>query len=188
MQEEEEERIKRWKEFLDRLEATAVPSNDSLVEVERSSAVLNVEGRNDSYHEGASPEIAIETKREGTTHKIQRWSPLRSSLTPIEQLMSYRVKKWSVPTSNRKAACTSGYCHTLDENRDVCGQVGGASEEWSTKEFDNVERLKMQEAPHIADLDLKEVAHFPCMEELESLVHGGVPMALRGEVQADLCW
>lgn len=182
MQEEEEERIKRWKDFLDKLEATAVPSNDSLVEVECSSAVSYVEGRNDSYYEGASPEISVETKREGTTHKIQRWSPLRSSLTPIEQLISYRVKKWSEPTSNRKAACTSGYCHTLDENRDV-----GASEEWSTKEFDNVERQKMQEAPHIVDLDLKEVSHFPWIEELESLVHGGVPTTLRGEVQADFC-
>ncbi|KAG6475907.1 hypothetical protein ZIOFF_065137 [Zingiber officinale] len=180
--EEEEERIKRWKDFLDKLEVIAVSSNDSLVEVECSSSVSNVEGRNDSYHEGASPEIATETKREGATHKIQRWSPLRSTLTPIEQLMSHRVKKWSVPTSNRKAACTSGCCHKLDDNRDVCGQVGGASEEWSTKEFDNVERLKMQEAPHIADLDLKEVSHFPWIEELESLVHGGVPMALRGEV------
>ncbi|RRT85404.1 hypothetical protein B296_00010047 [Ensete ventricosum] len=190
VQEEEEERSNRWKDFLDRLGETAeVPSSNSLVDVEGLAGAPDVTGGEDIDQNGAirfdgSEEVATENTGEVKTHKISIWSHIRPSLSAIEQMMSYRVKN-SRPYRDVEEAGNSRSYHALDEeeSRGVHKPVRGAPEEESEEEFYDVDRLEpVQEASSSSDLALNDVPCFPWKEELESLVHGGVPMALRGEL------
>ncbi|XP_018673789.2 uncharacterized protein LOC135622480 [Musa acuminata AAA Group] len=188
--EEEEERSNRWKDFLDRLGETAeVPSSDSLVDDEGLAGAPDVAGGDDIDQNGAirfdgSEEVATENTGEVKTHKISIWSHIRSSLSSIEQMMSYRVKKRRPSRDGEEAGNGRSY-HALDEeeSRGVHKPVRGAPEEESEEEFYDVERPELvQEASSSSDLALNDVPCFPWKEELESLVRGGVPMALRGEL------
>ncbi|CAL9040706.1 unnamed protein product [Musa banksii] len=190
VQEEEEERSNRWKDFLDRLGETAeVPSSDSLVDDEGLAGAPDVAGGDDIDQNGAirfdgSEEVATENTGEVKTHKISIWSHIRSSLSSIEQMMSYRVKKRRPSRDGEEAGNGRSY-HALDEeeSRGVHKPVRGAPEEESEEEFYDVERPELvQEASSSSDLALNDVPCFPWKEELESLVRGGVPMALRGEL------
>ncbi|WOL04662.1 TBC1 domain family member 2A-like [Canna indica] len=186
--EEEKERSNRWNNFLDKLvETFEAPPNDSFVNSEGYTA-LNVAGSEDNDQIGASGsdgsgEIATQNKGKLRTHKIQRWSPIRSSLIAIEQMLSYRVKKLKQPSSGGEAAGRSRSCYTLngEERRGMSRPVRG--EEESLKKFDDGERPKpVQEASSSSCMTLNEISHFPWKEELESLVQGGLPMTLRGEL------
>ncbi|CAD5166659.1 unnamed protein product [Musa acuminata subsp. malaccensis] len=190
LQEEEEERSNRWKDFLDRLGETAeVPSSNSLVDDEGLAGAPDVAGGEDIDQNGAirfdgSEEVATENTGEVKTHKISIWSHIRSSLSAIEQMMSHRVKKRRPSRDGEEAGNGRSY-HALDEeeSRGVHKPVRGAPEEESEEEFYDVERPELvQEASSSSDLALNDVPCFPWKEELESLVRGGVPMALRGEL------
>lgn len=191
-QEEEEERSNRWKDFLDRIcESEEGVTKDSPVDESLGGAnnVAGIEGnQNGTSNHEALEEVATKNPSEARAHKIQIWSQIRPSLSAIEQMMSYRVKKRRRPYSNGEVAGSNGTFPTSNEHsKGVPRSARGASEEESEEEFYDVDRPELvHEASGVADLPTDDVPSFPWKEELESLVRGGLPMALRGEVHSRL--
>ncbi|KAF7811440.1 ecotropic viral integration site 5-like protein isoform X3 [Senna tora] len=127
-------------------------------------------------------------------HRVQLWTEIRQSLRTIEDMMSIRVKKRV--EGNRKSVLkdeqTFGTGKPLS-NTDEAKSHKGACEEDSEDEFYDVERS--DPSPDVPSTDsvsvsvngtagdtLSQESSFPWKEELEVLVRGGVPMALRGEL------
>ena len=209
-QEEEEERSDRWKTFLERQAESAQQPVDGLT-VEEDKKIVRagdseqeadaslekvVEGddlssqelgSNDSVENGARKEEVPETK-ETKTHKVRIWTEIRPSLCAIEDMMSIRVKKKTNLSKDEQGAGTG---KPLPSPIEEAKASKGASEEDSEDEFYDAERTDpIQDVPAsdtvsgtaAGDVTLSE-SLFPWKEELEVLVRGGVPMALRGEVQ-----
>lgn len=119
-------------------------------------------------------------------HRVQLWTEIRPSLHAIEDMMSIRVeKKGNQPKGQHETKKE----HSIEDAK----SAKGVSEEDSEDEFYDVERSDpVQDAPSggsvsasatgatAADVTPLE-SLFP-WKELEVLVRGGVPMALRGEV------
>lgn len=126
---------------------------------------------------------------ETKTHKVQLWTQIRPSLHAIENEMSNRAKKKSNLSKNKSDSRPGKPLLPFEEAR----SPKGASEEDSDDEFYDVERSDLaQDAPSSdvscasaetngGDLSPPE-SLLPSKEELECLIRGGVPMALRGEV------
>lgn len=164
LQEEEEERSERWKNFLDRQ-------------------------AEDGESSGEDAKVAPSNEDEGTVgrteprpHKIQIWTEIRSSLGHIEEMMNSRVKK------EQSSSVNEGY--RRDELHPDNSEESKPSED-SDDEFYDVEKVDpIQEVP-ATDIDsgtnrgADQEEHYPWKEELECLVRDGLPMALRGEVQPD---
>ncbi|KAK3023923.1 hypothetical protein RJ639_043466 [Escallonia herrerae] len=208
--EEEEERSDRWKDFLERqaefaqlplnglsaeenlaglhAEATEREADDSLEKgVEDNSSGKNC-GSDDSTEDVMEKEAmppVLETK----IHRAQIWTQIRPSLSAIEAMMSARVKK---KMTIAKIEQDAGKGRPLPSFEDARPGKGG-SEEDSEEEFYDVERSDLNQdslsgesmsAPATAaasDVAPPETS-FPLKEELDCLVQGGVPMALRGEL------
>ena len=171
LQEEEEERSDRWKNFLDR------QAEDG----ESSGEDAKVTPSNED--EGAAGKNAKDGRTEPRPHKIQIWSEIRPSLGHIEEMMNSRVKK------KQSSSVNEGY--TRDELCPDNSEESKPSED-SDDEFYDVEKVDpSQEVPatDIANADsgtnkgTDQEEHYPWKEELECLVRDGLPMALRGEVQ-----
>lgn len=127
-------------------------------------------------------------------HRVEQWTEIRSSLHTIEEMMSARIKKRV--EGNRKSVLkdeqtfgTGKPLSTTDEAK----SHKGACDEDSDEEFYDVERSDPSpEVPSTENMSvsangtsgdaLLPESSFPWKEELEVLVRGGVPMALRGEV------
>ncbi|XP_042416419.1 TBC1 domain family member 8B-like [Zingiber officinale] len=186
--EEEEERSNRWKDFLDRIcESKEGVTKDSSVDESLGGAnnVAGAEGnQNGTGNHEALEEVASKNTSEARAHKIQIWSQIRPSLSAIEETMSYRVKKRRRPYSDGEVTGSNGTFPALNEqNKGVPRSARGASEEESEEEFYDVDRPELvQEASGGADLPTDDAPSFPWKEELQSLVRGGLPMALRGEL------
>lgn len=176
--EEEEERSDRWNDFLERQADT----NERTVSDEGSIG-LPGDVNDEPKDNGDSDEETVE--KEAKTHKIQIWSEIRPSLASIEQLMSSRVR-------NRKAALKK----TEDQERNGA-QLTSVEEakplEDSDDEFYDAERLDPNQevssvdstndsSGSMAGQHEASESFSPWKEELECLVHGGLPMALRGEL------
>ncbi|KAG0465127.1 hypothetical protein HPP92_019291 [Vanilla planifolia] len=190
--EEEEERSDRWNEFLE----SQVQSNHVAATEESGIGLsLNVgtslgdDQDNGSQpvlvgsEEAASQKLSVE---EETTNKTQIWSPIRPSLAAIEQLMSYRVKKKTYSLNDKGESVK--IANTVAQNEET------KPLEDSEDEFYDVERSDVGQevtsgyssgtdshnnaANHV---ELTEPS-VPWKEELEFLVRGGLPMALRGEI------
>ncbi|CAA7392809.1 unnamed protein product [Spirodela intermedia] len=190
--EEEEERSDRWNVFLEQqAESTETLANGIVVEEERTGS--NVEGESVSEENGASSvsrddsldasslEREAETK-DMKTHCIQIWARIRPSLRAIEHMMSTRVKrKNKLVGGEHDAGRKTSQLDPFEVTRH-----SRASEEDSEDEFYDVEKTDpVQEPPSdsgSADHSTSLEPYFPWKEELECLVHGGVPMALRGEL------
>ncbi|XP_022138996.1 ecotropic viral integration site 5 protein homolog isoform X2 [Momordica charantia] len=131
----------------------------------------------------------VPSEKDTKIHKIQIWTEIRPSLREIEAMMSVRVKKKKDLSNNNNDTGTRKLLTTIEEAR----SPRGASEEDSEDEFYDVEKSDpAQEAPSgdnvngpvvgIPAILLPVESSFPWREELEVLVRGGVPMALRGEL------
>ncbi|WOL14852.1 TBC1 domain family member 2A-like [Canna indica] len=186
--EEEEERSNRWNDFLDRLsEVAEEPSSDFSVDNGLSGAPDVAEVEDNSQNavikcEG-SEEVATENTSKAGNHKIQIWSQIRSSLGAIEQMMSSRVKKRRRPSDGVDDGTGGSYPIPNGENTGVGKPARRASEVESEEESYDVDRLELtQEASASGVLTSSGAAYFPWKEELKSLVRGGLPMALRGEL------
>lgn len=129
------------------------------------------------------------TTKETKTHRIQIWTEIRPSLRAIENMMSARVKKKSNLTKDEQGVGTGKPLPSIEEAK----SLKGVSEEDSEDEFYDVERSDpIQDVPSNESVSSSAVegasdgipaeSLFPWKEELEVLVRGGVPMALRGEV------
>lgn len=128
--------------------------------------------------------------KETKVHRIQIWSEIRPSLLAIENMMSIRVKKKSNSLSKSEQGMGTGkVLPAIEEFK----SPKGASEEDSEDEFYDVERSDpSQDVPSsenmssstsgVASDGVATESLFAWKEELEVLVRGGVPMALRGEV------
>ncbi|XP_028126614.1 TBC1 domain family member 8B [Camellia sinensis] len=207
--EEEEERSDRWKNFLEQqVETQLLPVNGLSYEegkkellaeaTEQEANVISekdVEGDDLSIKKqdsGASTEdlknggvsAVIETK----THRVQIWTEIRPSLHAIQDMMSIRVKKKSNLAKNEQDAGIGKPLPPVEEVK----SAKGASEEDSEEEYYDVERSDpTQDAPSSDSVSAPmptatDVVHPESFsswkEELECLVRGGVPMALRGEL------
>ncbi|KAH7667688.1 Ypt/Rab GTPase activating protein [Dioscorea alata] len=182
--EEEEERSDRWKNFLERQAETAqVPFEDPLAQEGGAPSPVT------SVHSTESDQNGIDDKDNKVVrpHKIQIWSHIRPSLSAIEQMMSVRVKKKKEASKDEHDGVkVSNGLAPIEEGR----AAKGASEEDSEEEFYDVERSDIaQEVPandsgssDLAPNSDSQEPFVPWKEELECLVRGGVPMALRGEL------
>lgn len=208
-QEEEEERSDRWNIFLERVseESVQLPVNGVTVD-----AVDNNEGHRtaeaDANHQASDEDVGgtdtpnsensvengeqkpeVPTVEAKKIHKVQIWSDIRPSLRTIEGMMSVRVKKRN--HFSRKGQDTDSH-KTLKTNEEA-KSFKGAPEDDSEEEFYDVERSDpAQDVPSVDSTASPAIASIfegtsldsssPWKEELEVLVRGGLPMALRGEV------
>ncbi|XP_058109957.1 uncharacterized protein LOC131253138 isoform X2 [Magnolia sinica] len=206
--EEEEERSEKWMNFLERqAESAQVPVNGLSTEEENTEEENTVSGARDAEQEerivlakdaedddsGVGKSDVLEElssekeklKKEPRTHEVTIWAEIRPSLSAIEHMMSFRVKKRKNLSKNGRDAGSGGHLATIEE----AGTVKGAPEDDSEEEFYDVERSDLvQDAPSsdsanpTGDGALPLEPFFPWKEELECLVRGGLPMAFRGEL------
>ncbi|XP_015942296.1 uncharacterized protein LOC107467659 [Arachis duranensis] len=210
--EEEEERSDRWNSFLERQAESSDLTKEGLAAdedgafgakaTEKESDVSSEkdgDGNESSTQKPGSDDAAENgSQKEGLpecestkVHKVQLWTEIRPSLRTIEDMMRIRVKKKTVPIKderNKKGVPKDESQSHTDDSK----SVKGACEEDSDEEFYDVERSDpSSDAPPVdgttsapsngiaADAASLEA---PWKEELEVLVRGGVPMALRGEL------
>ncbi|TMW92462.1 hypothetical protein EJD97_013013 [Solanum chilense] len=151
-----------------------------------------VEKRGSEGHlEGAIEKDDTKTSVERKTHQAQIWSEIRPTLHAIEDMMSIRVKKKVNLAKNEQDCGLQEHPLAVEES----GATKGESEEDSEDEFYDLERSESMDKLDVGamqDVSLNEnISHLAtkCQEslpswkeELECLVRGGVPMALRGEL------
>lgn len=126
-------------------------------------------------------------KDKTSQHEMNIWSRIRPSLGGIEQMMSYRVKKKNYFVE-REQDISINNSHLTSDNEQKSSKE--AVEYESDEEFYEVEKSdSSQEASStesvnidIAENGVSSASCFSSKEELENLVRGGLPMALRGEV------
>ena len=127
------------------------------------------------------------------THGVQIWTEIRPSLHAIEGMMSKRVNRKNNLAKKEQDIDIGRPLPPVEEVK----YAKGASEEDSEEEFYDVERSdptqdasssdSVSSLGHSAAADVAPFESLvPWKEELECLVRGGVPMALRGEVQLTL--
>ncbi|CAA0830049.1 Ypt/Rab-GAP domain of gyp1p superfamily protein [Striga hermonthica] len=182
--EEEEERSDRWKHFLDRQCESAQLAVNRLSDdnnVVKSNVESSIE---DSLSEDCKE---VQSITESKVHQIQIWTEIRPSLWAIEDMMNSRVKKRVTMSRNeaRPEPSIRKQLSSIEEAR----PGKGASEEDSEEEFFDLERSESDPVQEILTTDgiiptlythLESTP--PWKQELECLVQGGVPMALRGEL------
>ncbi|CAM0882944.1 unnamed protein product [Alopecurus aequalis] len=171
--EEEEERSDRWKNFLDR------QAEDDESSGEDAKIVPSIEDEGATGDAGRLDLSDEKTAKQQRPHKIQIWSEIRPSLGHIGEMMSLRIKK-------KKQSSTGE-----EDTADGLHPEDSKPSEDSDDEFYDVEKVDpSQEGPVAdsanADSGMNRAAsqegYFPWKEELECLVRGGLPMALRGEL------
>ncbi|PIN16725.1 Ypt/Rab GTPase activating protein [Handroanthus impetiginosus] len=172
--EEEEERSDRWKDFLER------QSDDSL---ENRAEADDSNGKKPNLSEENK---GVPSSTETSVHQVQIWADVRPSLCAIEDMMSSRVKKRVHLIKNKQDFSAIKQLPPIEE-----GKPGkGAAEEDSEEEFYDLERLESDPIQDVLSKDGVPASGMathpeslpPWKEELECLVQGGVPMALRGEL------
>ncbi|KAK8555057.1 hypothetical protein V6N13_103787 [Hibiscus sabdariffa] len=194
--EEEEERSDRWNDFLERqAESAQLPTNGISSEEGKEASHATEDGSN-VVEKGAEVDDLPERKSEGALYTREKSSPdpnmdFRPTLQAIEDMMSMRVKKKGILSKDEQKASRGKPLTPTEDAR----SPKGASEEDSDDEFYDAERSDpVQDSPTSgsgstrtgggADAAPTE-SLFPWKEELEVLVRGGVPMALRGELWQD---
>lgn len=121
------------------------------------------------------------------------WSPLRPSLHGIEEMMSSRLKGNIHLVGNKKDSESShSHLPLIEEGSYTKMETEDDSEE----EFYDVEKsdpsleatstegVNMNNEANMNSHAVSSSLHFSSGEELESLVRGGLPMVLRGEVSS----
>ncbi|KAM7526263.1 hypothetical protein LguiA_016165 [Lonicera macranthoides] len=195
--EEEEERSGKWKSFL---EHHAEPSqqhfsaedNNTLpaevVEL-KTEPNLDVSGERDDSSGGKS-NSKIQTTSDPAkellaaipkkTHLVQTWEQIRESLGAIEKMMSFRVKNRNMKD---KQITTTPNRHPSVEGLRPSSEESEEKLEEKLHKNDTVDDSTNTSGtePAVSDGVYSET-FFPWKEELEFLVHGGVPRDLRGEV------
>ncbi|KAK9123747.1 hypothetical protein Sjap_013349 [Stephania japonica] len=199
--EEEEERSEKWKYFLERQSDSAqVPINGLSAEeiITQSCAEASSPAVEDVSDDGVGNEGTglgksvsdnlLEGKEnlvnDGKTENGQMWAQIRSSLGAIEHMMSFRVKKRKNLLKEEQYSSNINHLAPIEEAK----SLKEGSEEDSEDEFYDVEKSDPVQDAHSSDHvnvvgdGTSAEPFFPWKEELESLVRGGVPMALRGEL------
>ncbi|KAL3649767.1 hypothetical protein CASFOL_006170 [Castilleja foliolosa] len=176
--EEEEERSDRWDNFLERQCESALLAVNGLSD-DNNAKKSNILPTNSAT---TSNDVSVcEDYKEVTetkVHQIQIWSEIRSSLRGVEDMMSSRAKKRVNLLNNapEPRASLKKQLSTIEEPED------------SEEEFYDLERSESD--PNLDNLPTEGIPNLeahseyqpPWRQELECLVQGGVPMALRGEL------
>ncbi|CAN4106946.1 unnamed protein product [Withania somnifera] len=151
-----------------------------------------VEKRGSEGHlEGVIEKDDRTTSVEKKIHQAQIWLDIRPTLRAIEDMMSTRLKKKVNSAKSEQDHGLQEHLLTVEE----ANATKGESEEDSEDKFYDLERSESMdrfEVSFMQDVSLNEnniqlatKCHKslpPWKEELECLVQGGVPMALRGEL------
>lgn len=141
----------------------------------------------------------LPASEETKVHRVRLWTEIRSSLLTIEDMMSIRVKKKTGPVKDERTKKSVSKDENITDtvkslsHSDDAKSPKGACEEDSDEEFYDVERSDPSPDTPLVDgfstssngiaADAAPLeALCPWIEELEVLVRGGVPMALRGEL------
>ncbi|CAK8571534.1 unnamed protein product [Lathyrus sativus] len=116
---------------------------------------------------------------ERKTRKVQRWAEIRSSLSTIEEILSSRVKKGK-NMKHEKTNVSDGHLPSIEKSEPVEGdpEEGIQGKVGTNETLDGGNGSRAEN--NLMDQDLPEL-FFP-WKELQSLVQGGVPKDLRGEV------
>ncbi|XP_011011811.1 PREDICTED: TBC1 domain family member 8B [Populus euphratica] len=205
-QEEEEERSDRWKTFLEQQsDSSQLPINGT--SSEKYNKELHAEATEQEINNGSEkgvdisgeepssdvlPENVTKEKQSATskkTHGIQIWTEIRPSLHVIEDMMSLRIMRKANQSKDQQETKKESMVPSFEDAK----SAKGASEEDSEDEFYDVERSDPNQDTSSSDSAsapatgapadaLPLESSFPWKEELEVLVRGGVPMALRGEL------
>ncbi|RZC76569.1 hypothetical protein C5167_000778 [Papaver somniferum] len=198
--EEEEERSDRWNNFLERQAFSAqlhlnglskdgdnTTSGAEASEWESTTLLDKVVEEDDTRSgsrsglDGFNSETSIPEKevmpqpiKNVKTHKIQIWGEIRPSLGTIEQMMSVRVmKSKKTLKSEQDAKTTNQVGLTEDDSED---------EFYDLERSDSIQDANFSDTTSVSSDGISPEPCLPWKEELESLVRGGVPMALRGEL------
>ncbi|XP_022765811.1 LOW QUALITY PROTEIN: ecotropic viral integration site 5 protein homolog [Durio zibethinus] len=130
----------------------------------------------DSAHSTESArEKEVQLAEETKTRKVERWAKTRPTLYGIENMMNSRVKKGK----NLKNTNMNESGNHLPSIKEVRSPEGESEDEFEEKVC--VNEISAREESNGGSGAYHE-SFFPWKEELESLVHGGVPKDLRGEV------
>ncbi|GAA0143332.1 GTPase-activating protein [Lithospermum erythrorhizon] len=210
--EEEEERSDRWNDFLERQAEAGQLHINGLSSDVRSTKLQNETGtegsdssskddaetrkvtdeksRTDDFDRNASEKVIIPPVPVTLTHRVLMWTEIRPSLHAIEDMMGVRVKK----KSGTKEQSDTFMRKRLPSTEDARNLTRGYKED-SDDEFYELERTESDSPQYVSSTDsasgkaerissvtgsFKSLSLYK--EELESLVRGGVPMALRGEL------
>ncbi|KAG9453720.1 hypothetical protein H6P81_006624 [Aristolochia fimbriata] len=208
--EEEEERSERWKNFLERqAESAEVPLKELSLEqestefhdsgelqepkqVQETAESVSGNGLGQDHLDRKECDIPTELASDDSKDKEERlqkgqiWAQIRPSLSAIEQMMSFRVKKrkTAIKGEQEEVGGHGSHLPPIEEAK----PARGVSEDDSEDEFYDVERSDpVQDVPSNESTNAPSDGHtaesfYPWKEELECLVQGGVPMALRGEI------
>ncbi|KAH0637893.1 hypothetical protein KY290_038255 [Solanum tuberosum] len=193
--EEEEERSEKWKGFLDNQEESSQPHASEQLDVrtvdlevinqqQTVPAQASQEEGNDPVGENPVSDIKRESdlKRELPAYLPEKschaytWSEIRASLSLIDHLMSFRVKK-TPKTKVKLSTDVHNHLATIKEPEELEEENG---EERSVNE-ELGDGTNTSAEVGSADSGVSPELSFP-WKELEFLVRGGVPRDLRGEV------
>ncbi|KAK9291054.1 hypothetical protein L1049_009239 [Liquidambar formosana] len=197
--EEEEERSQKWDKLLEQQAESAQPcsskeeDNDTLHAEgtgQKAEAVSGRGGEGDdssgrkSASDGSTkcdPEKEVLVEKGTKTRNVQKWAPLRPSLGAIENMMSFRIKKRE-NMKHEQITISQSHLQSIEEARPLEGvSEGDFEEEFHVNEKSDDSVNATMEASDCHN-GVSPEPFFPWKEELEFLVRGGVPMALRGEV------
>ncbi|XP_024004297.1 rab GTPase-activating protein 1 isoform X2 [Eutrema salsugineum] len=201
--EEEEERSDRWNSFLDAHAESGVPpanktSENNLVHPAESDSHkeegLNSGAEGKDLHtdlpgSDITPRDVGEEEKHSNVNRVQLWAEIRPSLRAIEDLMSVRVKTKGDSSDGEQEAQKLKPSPSTDEVK----SSNGVNETDSEDEFYDVERSdpvqdgSFADGANVSSMSVAAdatslVSACPWKEELEVLVRGGAPMALRGEL------
>ncbi|KAL3623011.1 hypothetical protein CASFOL_031827 [Castilleja foliolosa] len=163
----------------ERDDSTQQKSEDPEVTTNKPEPVEKV---NDDSSEKNREEVA--TTQHGKLREVQTWAKISPSLSSIELMMSLRIKK------RKNMGHETEHMHndlpSIDEER----PLGKESEHNDDDDDDDVfDDKEITDSPDVtavketsASDDISTEPSFPWKEELDFLVHGGVPKDLRGEV------
>lgn len=232
--EEEEERSNKWKNFLEHVEKSSElcsPEKAHKEELQAEATEQKAETVPESGEEGndtisgksvsgcsseRDPEKELQHSKETEKSKVQTWTLIRSSLSSIENMMSFRVRKGKIMKDKQiivdkdhlpSEAASLGGASEDDVEEDVCFsdalndspdaftaensvsdgfsdgvKVAGKVEAMGGGVPNSVQGIGTEEAEEAVANGAPTEPFFPWKLELESLVHGGVPTDLRGEV------
>lgn len=134
----------------------------------------------DSAHSTESErEKEVQLAEETKTRKVERWAKTRPVLCAIENMMNSRAKKGK----NMKNMNMNESGDHLPSIKEARSPEPESEDEFEEKVCVNVRSSREE---NDAGNEASQESFFPWKEELESLVHGGVPKDLRGEVRLKL--
>lgn len=202
------ERSDRWKDFLERqaecaelpIKGLSMEDNCTELHAEACEVEANCSSENgvaavDSDRKKSNTDCLTENvmaNDEAPSNKLDKtrehltWTKIRPSLCIIEKMMSSRVKKTN--TKIAKDEGTKKHPTVEDARPTEGGHVEDSKEEFyyvdksdSSHDVPSSDSVGALDNDPDGDVSYPE-SFFPWNEELECLVQGGVPMALRGEV------